>query len=267
MKKFILASLIATTALTGCNDISSTDKDAAATVNGKSIPTKIVELNFNNLPANLREERADELRTQIVEKLIEQELVVQDAMKQDLHKTDALKDQIRQLKRNYLYQQAIATQIDAFVTEERLAAEFNSLKDAMAKPGVKARHILSETEKDSKNIIKKLEKGEDFAKLAEELSTGPSAKNGGDLGWFSNGQMVPEFETAAFALEKGTFTKEPVKTQFGWHVILVEDKNEKMQPTYEAVEPQLRQAMQQKAIVDYVAALKKDAKVSYAEEK
>jgi peptidyl-prolyl cis-trans isomerase C len=89
---------------------------------------------------------------------------------------------------------------------------------------ISARHILVEAEEEAKALITELDAGKDFAELAKEKSTGPSAGNGGDLGYFTKGRMVPEFEAAAFALEKGQYGKEPVKTQFGWHVIKVEER-------------------------------------------
>jgi peptidyl-prolyl cis-trans isomerase C len=105
---------------------------------------------------------------------------------------------------------------------------------------IKARHILVETEDKAKGVIADLKKGGDFAALARERSTGPSASDGGKLGFFGRGQMVPAFEAAAFKLKKGAFTEIPVKTQFGWHVILVEDRKKSEAPSFEDVEKYLR---------------------------
>ncbi|PTW59145.1 peptidyl-prolyl cis-trans isomerase C [Breoghania corrubedonensis] len=105
---------------------------------------------------------------------------------------------------------------------------------------VHARHILVKTEDEAKAIIKELDTGKDFAELAKEKSTGPSGPNGGDLGYFTKDRMVAEFADAAFDMKPGTYSKEPVKTQFGWHVIKVEDKRQQPAPTFDAVKNQLR---------------------------
>jgi len=125
-----------------------------------------------------------------------------------------------------------------------LRAEYEKRKDSMAGgEQVRARHILLETEETAREVIRELDAGSDFAELAADKSTGPSASSGGDLGWFGKGQMVPEFSDAAFALEPGTFTTEPVKTQFGWHVILVEDRKAGEAPPFEQARQQLSSDM------------------------
>ena len=124
-----------------------------------------------------------------------------------------------------------------------------------------ARHILVKTEDEAKAIIKELDDGADFEATAKEKSTGPSGPNGGDLGFFGKGQMVPEFETAAFALDKGSFTKEPVQTQFGWHVIKVEDKRPQEKPKFEDVAAQLRQQLIRERYETVMAELKADTPV------
>ena len=105
---------------------------------------------------------------------------------------------------------------------------------------VHARHILVKTEDEAKAIIKELDSGKDFAELAKEKSTGPSGPNGGDLGYFTKDRMVEEFANAAFDMKPGTYSKEPVKTQFGWHVIKVEDKRQQPAPSFDEVKNQLR---------------------------
>lgn len=110
-------------------------------------------------------------------------------------------------------------------------------------------------------IIKELDGGADFAELAKTKSTGPSGPRGGDLGYFAKGQMVPQFETAAFALEKGAYTKEPVQTQFGFHVIKVEDSRETTPPTFEESVDEIRNDMAQAAAAQYIEGLRGAAKI------
>ena len=106
---------------------------------------------------------------------------------------------------------------------------------------ISARHILLKTEEEAKAVIAELDAGKDFAELAKEKSTGPSAGQGGDLGFFTKGRMVPEFEAVAFTLKAGEYAKEPVQTQFGWHVIKVEERRESAPPAFEEVADQVRQ--------------------------
>jgi peptidyl-prolyl cis-trans isomerase C len=113
---------------------------------------------------------------------------------------------------------------------------------------ISARHILVETEEEAKALITELDAGKDFAELAKEKSTGPSAGQGGDLGFFTKGRMVPEFEAAAFEITPGEYGKEPVKTQFGWHVIKVEERRETAPPAFEEVADQVRQLVYARAL-------------------
>jgi len=128
------------------------------------------------------------------------------------------------------------------VTEEALREHYQTyLDNNPPKQEQHARHILLATEDEAKAVIARLDGGEDFAELAKELSTGPSGAQGGDLGYFSDEQMVPEFSNAVRALAVGEYSSTPVQTQFGWHVIKLEDRRDKPQPTFEELAPQLRQ--------------------------
>ncbi|MBU2676822.1 MAG: peptidylprolyl isomerase [Gammaproteobacteria bacterium] len=120
----------------------------------------------------------------------------------------------------------------------------------------KARHILVETQGEAVSLIKELEDGGDFATLAKEKSTGPSGANGGDLGWFSANQMVAPFSNAVAALPNGQFSKEPVQTQFGWHVILREDSRESTPPTLESLRGTIKQRVEQEKLQNYLESLR-----------
>ncbi|OGI09679.1 MAG: hypothetical protein A2Y40_05730 [Candidatus Margulisbacteria bacterium GWF2_35_9] len=127
-----------------------------------------------------------------------------------------------------------------------------------SKDQVKARHILVKTEQEAKDLIVKLNSGQDFGMLAKDYSIDPSGKaNNGDLGWFAKGQMVKPFETAAFELEKGKYSKTPVQTQYGWHIILVEDKKESKDMTFEEVKADIETFLlqqKQKELLDKLLA-------------
>ena len=133
----------------------------------------------------------------------------------------------------------------------------------------KARHILMKTKEEAEGIIKDLEKGTDFADLAKKSSDGPSAAQGGDLGWFKPGQMVKPFADAVAKMEKNTYTKEPVQTEFGWHVIKLEDKRDVKPPELEVLKPQLKAQLERDKMMAYMQELrgKADVKVMLPEEK
>lgn len=153
---------------------------------------------------------------------------------------DEVKRRLRDAESQIISEIYLTSTVSEKVTEDALRAEYEKRKDTMSGGDqVSARHILLESEEDARAVIAELDKGGDFAALASDKSTGPSAASGGDLGWFGKGQMVPEFSDAAFALDPGTYTKEPVQTQFGWHVILVEDRKAGEAPPFEQARQQL----------------------------
>ena len=131
---------------------------------------------------------------------------------------------------------------------------------------VSARHILVKTEEEAKAIIAELDAGKDFAELAKEKSTDPNKSEGGDLGYFTKGRMVPEFEEAAFAMEKGTYSKTPVKTQFGFHVIKVEDKRDAPPPAFDQVAQQIRQLVMRDKYLELIAKAKTEQKIEILDE-
>jgi len=135
---------------------------------------------------------------------------------------------------------------------------------APAEEEINASHILVKTEEEAKALVEALTGGADFAELAKENSTGPSGPNGGQLGWFGKGQMVPAFEAAALALEVGTVSA-PVQTQFGWHVIKLNEKREKPKPPMEAVEKQLLEQLQQQALEAKLQIIRDKATISRVE--
>ena len=152
------------------------------------------------------------------------------------------------------------------VSEEELRARYDKEIAAMEpEEEVHARHILLETEDEAKAVIKQLQDGADFVELAKEKSTGPTGPNGGDLGFFSKGQMVPPFAEAAFALEPGSITTEPVQTQYGWHVIKVEEKRQAEPPAFERVQDQVRRAVLQEKYVDLVGEAREKLGVTYVD--
>lgn len=164
-----------------------------------------------------------------------------------------------ELQTRAMLAQAVATD---FVTnnpasDEEMRALYEEQIKLAPPTEFKARHILVETQGEAQALVTELEGGADFAELASAKSTGPSASSGGDLGWFPPDRMVPEFSTAVQALGNGEFTKAPVQTQFGWHVILREDSRESAPPPYDSVADVLKQQVENQKLRDYMSSLRK----------
>jgi len=176
--------------------------------------------------------------------------------------TELFKRQMAYLRDRTLHNLLFKAQVVDPITEEEIKARYE--KEIAATPTedeIKARHILVKTEEEAKAVIAELEAGKDFVELAKEKSTGPSASQGGDLGYFTKGRMVPPFEAAAFALEPGEFTKEAVNTEFGWHVILVEDSRKAEPPVFDKVKDQVQQVLLRERYADLMAQARKDIEV------
>jgi peptidyl-prolyl cis-trans isomerase C len=170
---------------------------------------------------------------------------------------DQVKKRLRDAESQIISEIYLTEAVGKRITEDTLRAEYEKRKASMAGGDqVKARHILLETEEDARAVIEALNKGGDFAELASEKSTGPSASSGGDLGWFGQGQMVPEFSEAAFGLDAGSYTTEPVKTQFGFHVILVEDRKTGEAPPFEQARQQISSEMSGEVLQEMLADLR-----------
>ena len=196
-----------------------------ATVNGQPIHLSDVQAAGANLPAQLQQLPPQQLLPLLVNQLIDRKALLVAAQAEDLQKDPAVAAAMaaaadEKLENAYI-QQKVAPQISDAAVEAAYKANY------AGKPGpsqVEARHILVKTQAQAEQIITELNHGANFAKLAEKDSIDPGAANGGELGWFTQDQMVPAFANAAFALKVGQYTKTPVQSQFGWHVILCEGR-------------------------------------------
>jgi peptidyl-prolyl cis-trans isomerase C len=167
-----------------------------------------------------------------------------------------------------LMEQHLQAEAKASVTEPAMRQLYDeATKQMKSEQEVRARHILVETEDEAKTILADLKKGGDFAEAAKAKSKDPSAKQeGGDLGYFTKDQMVPEFSEVAFKLDKGQLS-DPVKSQFGWHIIKVEDKRERKPPAFEQVKDQLENYLARKAQSEMITKLRADGKVERLDKK
>ncbi len=199
---------------------------------------------------------------QLLEQFLLEELTFQNAQKAGYADDPRVKEQIKRATFSFLNRYYFEDQLEKMVTDESVVAEYDArMGNSESMQEIHARHILVASKDKAKEIIALLDDGGDFAKLAKEHSTGPSSSEGGDLGYFTKGQMVPEFEAAAFALEKGQYTKEPVKTQFGYHIILQEDSREAEKPSFASVRQEILQELKLKAAHDFVQEIKATADI------
>lgn len=272
--RILLASAASLLTLSACNADESTKtatpaaKDAAAsaaaaTVNGTAISKNRVELLVKQRTGMGQPDNA-ETRKSIIDQLAMQLLVSQEALKKGLDKTPEVMDQIDLTKQSILANAFVQDYIkNNPVSDDMLKAEYDKIKAQMSGSEYKARHILVEKEADAKDIIAKLKKDiKAFDKLAKDKSKDPGSKaQGGDLGWFDMRSMVPEFGDAVAKLEKGKFTVEPVKTQFGYHVIMLEDSRPLQAPSFEQVKPGLSQQVQQQNLKKLVDDMRAAAKI------
>jgi peptidyl-prolyl cis-trans isomerase C len=243
------------------------DTKVIARVDGATITEEDLKIAMEELSPTLpREMDAAQRRSYAVDYLIDLKIVAAQAAKDKLADTPDFKKRLGQTSDRLLMEALLTREGDKGATEEAMKTFYDeTIKGLKPTVEVKARHILVEKEEEAKAAVERLKKGEDFAKLAGELSKDPgSGKEGGDLGWFEKERMVPEFAEAAFKLDKGGVS-EIVKTQFGFHIIKVDDKRDKAPPPYDGVKEQLKKYMTQKAQQDFVLKLREAAKVERVE--
>ena len=239
------------------------DDPVAATVNGQPILRSEVLEAINSLPQQYRQMPVEMLVPLMAEQVATARLVAQKGIDAGLQNDPEVKERVASAERRIIQDVWLQRQIKAKITDQAIQDAYKKyLADNPPQDQVKARHILVDSEDKAKELIKKLQGGAKFEDLANANTTDPSGKDsGGDLGWFSKDQMVPEFADAAFKLDKGKYTTAPVKTQFGWHVILVEDKRTLPQPTLDEVKPQLEEQLSQQLVPQIIAEVKQGANI------
>lgn len=210
-------------------------------VAGTDVTEADLQLAAEDFAAFLADIPEAERRDRLIDLVIDLNLFAKAARDAGLDDSADFQQRMRFLEMRTLRSVYVEEELANTITDADIKARYDvEIAQIPVEELISARHILVESEDEAKAIIADLEGGADFASLAQERSTGPSGPNGGDLGQFGRGQMVPAFEQAAFALEPGNFTKEPVQTQFGWHVILTYDKGSQPLPTLEQVRDQVR---------------------------
>lgn len=260
LKTLVGASVVAIAIATGAPAFAE-DSKVLAKVDGTEITAADVATARAEIGTELAQIPEDQRERVLVEFLIENLLLATAAETDKLSEQPGFDRRLKYYHRRALRDLYFETKVRDTVKEED-ARKIYDEQVSKLKPEkeIRARHILLEKEDEARVAIERLNRGDDFAKLAKELSKGPSKVQGGDLGYFTKGQMVKEFEEAALALEKGAIS-EPVKTQFGWHVIKVEDKRDKKPPNFEQVKDQIVAALVQQKAQEVMLSLRAKAKV------
>src|SRR5450432_1108706 len=232
-----------------------------AKVNGAEIRQSDLALAEEELGPSLAQMDPATKKDNVLSFLIDMKIVAKAAEDKKIENNEDFKKRLAFTRNRLLMDSLLANVGKAAATDEAMKKVYaDASKQITGEQEVHARHILVETEDEAKAVAEELKKGADFAELAKKKSKDPGASDGGDLGFFTKDQMVPEFSAVAFALEPGKIS-DPVKSQFGWHVIKVEEKRNRQAPDFDQVKPQIETYVVRKAQADYVAKLRQTAKV------
>jgi peptidyl-prolyl cis-trans isomerase C len=233
-----------------------------AKVNGVTIPQSRLDAIMKDLAAQGRPD-TPETREAIKQELITREIVAQEAMKKGLHKKPDVVLMLDVQRQAIIYSAYLQDYVKTHpISEDDMKKEYEKVKAGSSGKEYKARHILVESEDEAKQVIAQLKKGGSFDRLAADKSKDQGSKaRGGDLDWGPSGRYVPAFGAALSKLKKGETTEAPVQTQFGWHVIRLDDERALKFPSYEEVKPQIQQEMRQQQINKAISELRARAKV------
>ena len=266
------STVVALASLAACNksqqaagpqQSAANEPAPVATVNGSAISHREYDLFVKDLLQGKQQELTADQKSQVVDDLINMQLLADQAEKDGLQNDPDTVAQLHLLHTRVLADAESQKYIKSLQPSDAdLHAEYETAVAAMDKNEYKARHILVATKEDGEQIIKKLKGGAKFEDLAKAQSTDTGSKNnGGELGWFTTSRMVKPFADAVVSLKKGEISPEPVQTQFGWHVIQLEDTRDKASPPFDQVKQQLTNQLIRKKLQAYVADLKKNAKI------
>lgn len=258
MKKHLVAALAAATL---CVALPAFAQNVAI-VNGKPVPKARAEALAAQVARSGRPVTPD-MESQIREEVIAREIFMQEAQRRGLDGSDEFRQQMEIARETLLIRQLLAdVQKTSPVTEAEMKSEYDKFVSANAGKEYKARHILVPTEAEARTIIGNLKKGAKFDEIAKKQSKDPgSGANGGDLDWATPSSYVPEFSGALVKLKKGELTDAPVKSQFGWHVIRLDDVREAELPKFDEVKPQIGQQLQQQKLMKFQDELRAKAKI------
>lgn len=241
---------------------AETKDQVLATVNGQPIYVSEVTDEIQNLPEQYRGMPADRLMPLMVNQLITNKLLLAEGNRQKLADTDDVKKKVDRYRERAVQQVLLQQVVAKSVNDQALQELYKKyVAENPAKEEVSARHILVNSEAEGIAIIAQIKGGADFGTLAKQKSKDPAAQNGGDLGFFTKDDMVKEFAEAAFAMKSGEVSAKPVKTQFGFHVIKVEDRRTANPVSFDEAKEDLQSQLSQQAVSQYIETLRAGAKV------
>jgi peptidyl-prolyl cis-trans isomerase C len=267
----LAALLLAVPLVSACSKNSSSNSSSeaqasapdpvVARVNGVDIKQSDLALAEEDLGADMQGVSPEARREHLISYLADIIMVTQAADKKKLADNPEFKRRLAFLRNKLLMGYELQEEAKSAATDEALHQTYNdAVKSMGGQEEVRARHILVETEDEAKNLLEQIKGGADFATLAKEKSKDPGAAEGGDLGYFTKDQMVPEFAEVAFKMYPGQLSN-PVKTQFGWHIIKLEDKRTKQPPEFDKVKEQIETFLARKAQTEFIAKLRQTAKI------
>jgi peptidyl-prolyl cis-trans isomerase C len=266
-RPLLVCLLLPLSLLVGCDkaDTKAGDSEAAgpavAVVNGKPVSKSEFDLYIENVERQSKREITEPEKSQLLDQYISMQLAAEAAQKEGLEKDAKVQDQLALARLNVMVDSGLQKWLEKNpVTDEELRPEYDAQVAQMPKE-YHARHILVDDQKKAEAITKELKAGGDFAKSAQKNSKDPSGKNGGDLGWFTLESMVKPFSDAVAALEPGQMTDAPVQSQFGWHIIKLEESRATAAPPFEEVKDRVKVLVQRKKLQTYLDDLRKNAKV------
>lgn len=266
--RYAFAIALAAIAATACSQ-NSDKSPVYATVNGEAITTKEFEtmVSFMSNGQITADKLNPDQKKMVMDRLVIIHAAAAEAVKTGLDKQDETASNLKLARLQVLSGAAVKQYMDKLtISDADIEAEYKS-KYGQPTKEFKASHILVKTEEEANGLIAQLKKGANFADLAKKSSTDPGSKNnGGDLGWFKHGAMVPEFTEAVESLEKGKMTEKPVKSSFGYHIIKLEDTREAAPPALAEMKAQIENTLKQQRYQKYVDDLKNNAKVEYKAE-
>ena len=233
-----------------------------ARVDGTELHLSDVEAAQQNLPPQAQKLPLEQIYPMLLDRLVDGALITEAGRKEHLEQDPELQVRLKRYEDRLIQEAYLNQAIKAAETEDQLKARYQTFaKDTAGREEVHAQHILVKTEDEAKSVIAELDKGADFGELAKKYSTDPSASSGGDLGYFGHDDMVKAFTDAAFALSPGRYSKTPVKTEFGWHVIKVEDRRAGKPPSFEEAREQLSRDLAHEIIDAKLQELRSAAKI------
>lgn len=241
---------------------AAAEDPVVAVVNGTELRRSDVVESARDLP-QAYQDQLDQIFPALVDWLIDQTLLLEEGRRRNLQDDAQVKEQVALYEERVVREALVDRHLADRMTEEAVRARYDRfVAEFQPETEIHARHILVESQAEAEAVIAELDAGGDFAAIAKEKSTDTgSGANGGDLGFFTPEQMVPEFSAAAVALEPGSYSKTPVQSRFGWHVIKVEEKRETAPPSFEEARLEIENRLQQELVSEFVADLRADATI------